>query len=227
MLIVHHLQVSQSDRVVFLCEELEIPYKLVIHKRDPIYSPQSIRDLHPVGSAPIIEDTDAGVVLAETSAIVRYIINKFGNGKLELPPDHKDYARYLYWFHFIHDTFMPSMLRMATMRAAGVPKDNRILQGLMGRADDQVKHIEDHLRTNTWLAGDDFTAADIMGVFGMTTGRSFSPYDLSPYPNILAYLKRLTARPAYVRAHNKADPDLPIMIGGPSPPPFRPAKAKL
>ena len=218
MLIVHHLGVSQSERVVWLCEELEIPYDLRIHKRDPFFSPPSIKTLHPIGAAPIIQDGD--LTLAESAACIDYIIHKHGNGRLALGPTHKDYAAYLYWFHFSNGSLQPGFMRLMSLQRAGCDQSGDSYKFVARRVDGYVEHVEARLGSATWLAGDEFTAADIMTVFSFTTARAFAPYDLSPYPNILAYLQRVAKRPAYRRAHEKGDPGLPYMLDGPPPKSF-------
>ena len=218
MLTVHHLKMSQSERIPWLCEELEIPYELVLHTRDPIFAPQSIKDLHPIGAAPIIQDED--LTLAETGACARYIIHKYGAGKLDLSPDHKDYATYLYWYHFVADSLQPGTLRVGGMIAAGIDQSAPSFKFARGRRDGYLKHLEARLEARTWLVGDTFTLADIMSVSCLTTLRAFYALDLSAYPNILSYLKRLTDRPAYKRARGKADPEEPLAIDGPPPTPF-------
>jgi len=218
MLTVHHLQVSQSDRVVFLCEELGIPYELKIHKRDPFLSPQSIKDLTPIGAAPVIQDGD--VTLAETSAIVEYIINIHGNGRLAIPPGHKDYAKYLYWYHYANGSLQPGLMRLYAMKSVKADTTSDMYKFYRGRTQALVLQVENHLKDNAYLVGDEFTAADIMTIFSFTTARYFTSNDLSPYPNILAWAKRVTSRPAYQRYHQKADPELEIPLGGPPPPHF-------
>lgn len=218
MLTVHHLQVSQSDRVVYLCEELGIPYELKLHKRDPLFSPQSIKDLHPVGAAPIIQDGD--LTMAETSAIVEYIINIHGDGRLVLKPGDKNYAKYLYWYHFANGSFLPGLMRAYTLKAAGVDPNSDALKNIQAKAGRLTKLVEDHLKDNEYFAGEEFTAADVMNIFALTTGRYFTSQDLSEYPSILAWIKRITSRPAYQKYHQKADPELHIPVDGAAPPHF-------
>ena len=109
MLTVHHLGKSQSERVVWLCEELGIPYELKRYARDPVtmLAPAEYKALHPIGTAPVI--TDGDFVLAESGAIVDYIMAKYGNGRLALRPDHPDFAQFLYWFHFANGTLQAGM----------------------------------------------------------------------------------------------------------------------
>src|ERR1700761_2103333 len=104
MLTVHHLGKSQSERIVWLCEELEIPYQLRCYARDPVtvLAPADYKALHPIGSAPVIFDGDT--VLAESGAIVEYIVAKYGNGRLTLGASDPGFAAFLYWFHFANGT---------------------------------------------------------------------------------------------------------------------------
>lgn len=218
MLTVHHLQVSQSERLVWLCEELGIEYELKLHRRDPLLSPQSIKDLNKLGQAPVIQD--GNLVLAESAACVEYIIHKYGNGRLALPPSHDKYADYLYWFHFSNGTLQPLLARMMVLKWSGPPRDSQYMQRMESQVDKVLAFVDDHLKNNLWLAGDDFTAADCMTVFSFTTMRTFYPFDLSEYENILRYLQRIIGRDAYKRARAKADPNLPLMVDGASPDQF-------
>ena len=212
MLTVHHLGHSQSERIVWLCEELGVAYELKLYKRDPvtILSPPELRALHPLGAAPVIQDD--GLLLAESAAITDYIIAKYGNGRLRLGPDHPDFASYLYWFHFANGNLQPARGRLMMVGRVGLPPDHPVLLAVQGRLDRVMALVEARLGQAEYLAGSEFTAADIMSVFSLTTMRLFQPVDLRPYPNILAYLQRIGARPAYRRAMAKSDPDLTPML---------------
>jgi glutathione S-transferase len=96
-LTIHHLQVSQSERIIWLCEELGVPYELKLYQRSPLLSPPDLADLHPMKAAPVIDDTtvDPPVRLAESPAVIEYIIQRHGGGRLALGKDHKDYAQYV------------------------------------------------------------------------------------------------------------------------------------
>ena len=207
MLLVHHLQVSQSERVVWLCEELGIDYDLKLHKRSPIFSPPEMHKLHPLAAAPIIQDGD--VTLAETVACFDWIVHKHANGRLYLPPSHPKYADFLYWFHFVNGSLHPGMSRLMTLTMANVDQESMGFKFAKGKFEGYLKHVEERLSTSTWLAGEEFTAADCMLLFTPTTMRAFYPFDLSPYPNILAYIQRCVQRPAYKRYKGMADPDTP------------------
>lgn len=201
MLTVHHLGISQSDRVVWLCEELGIPYDLVCYERDPVtrLAPAAYKALHSSGTAPVI--TDGGLALAETGAIVDYIVAKHGNGRLTLPVDHPAFADFLYWYHVGNGSLMPAMMMLMG--------DGEMVSIMRQRVDRNLAALESRLAEGyVWLAGDDFTVADIMILFPLTTMRAFVPLDLSPYPNICAYVRRVVDRPAFQRAKSKADPEL-------------------
>ena len=212
MLRIHHLGHSQSERIVWLCEELELPFELQLYARNPvtILSPPELQALHPLGAAPLIEDGD--LLLAESAAIVEYIIVKHGGGRLKLGPEHPDYAAFLYWFHFANGNLQPVMGRLMMVSRAKLPADHPVLTAVKGRLDRLMALVETRLGEAPYFAGTEFTAADIMSVFSLTTMRLFQPVDLAPYPNIRAYLQRSGARPAYRRAMAKGDPDLTPML---------------
>ncbi len=207
MLTIHHLGVSQSERILWLCEELGIPYEMTRHERDPVtmLSPPALKALHPLGAAPVIVDGD--LVLAESGAIVEYLIAKHGGGRLALGPSHPAFADYLYWFHFANGNLQSVMARNMLLRRLDLPADNPLLLATLGRLDRVLGLVEARLGTVDYLAGE-FTAADIMTVFSLTTMRVFMPVDLSPYPHIRAYLQRIGAREAYRRAMQKGDPGM-------------------
>ncbi|KAH6639058.1 glutathione S-transferase [Boeremia exigua] len=211
-LTVHHLQIGQGERVPWLLEELNIPYKLVNYKRSPLLSPDELKAKHPLGASPVLEDhTDPSnpITLAESGAIVEYIIQKYANGKLALGPSHKNFADYLYWFNFSNCTLQPAIFRCAMLRG-GIPNSATDLRFL--GAEDRVKkalnHINSRLLSNQWLAGEEFTAADVMTGWCVTTMRHFEPIDLTEYEGILGWVKRFNEREAYRTAMGKSDPDI-------------------
>lgn len=211
-MIVHHLGKSQSERIVWLCEELGIPYELKVYDRDPVtrLAPPDYKALHPIGAAPVI--TDGEVVLAESGAIVEYIVAKHGKGRLVLAPDHPDFAQFLFWFHFANGTLQPATGRSMILARLKLPDDNVILRAMKGRLDLALGLVEARLAKMAFLAGSTFTTADIMIVFTLTTMRLFLPFDLAPYPAILAYLQRIGRRDAYRRAMRKGDPDMAPLL---------------
>jgi glutathione S-transferase len=212
MFTVHHLGKSQSERIVWLCEELEIPYELKHYTRDPktMLAPADYKALHPIGAAPVL--TDGGLVLAESSAVLDYIIAKFGNGRLTLKPDHSDFASYLYWLHFANGSLQPVMGRNMILNRLNLPDDNPVRSAQKARLDLAFDLVDARTREAEYLAGDEFTVADIMMSFSLTTMRYFMPYDLKRCPNIVDYLARIGARPAYRRAMEKGDPGMALLL---------------
>jgi glutathione S-transferase len=212
MLTVHHLGKSQSERIVWLCEELGIPYELKHTARDPVtmLAPPDYKALHPIGAAPVI--TDGDLVLAESGAIVEYIIAKYGNGRLALPASHPDFASYLYWFHFANGTLQAGMGRLMILNRLKLAADNPILMAMQARVDRTFHLVDTRAGETEYLAGSDFTAADIMMGFSLTTMRYFQPYDLARCPNVRKYLARIGARVAYRRAMEKGDPGMALLL---------------
>lgn len=211
-LVVHHLGVSQSERIVWLCEELEIPYELKLYARDPVtrLAPAEYKALHPIGTAPVI--TDGDVVLGESGAIMDYIIARYGDGRLAVKPESPDFPHYLYWMHFTNASLISSeMIRIVT-GALGVPADDPRLAFSRARASRAFDLVEARLGEADYFAGAEFSAADIMMGFALTTMRVFAPRDLGPFPNIRAYLQRIGARPGYQRAMAKGDPGMTPML---------------
>ena len=212
MLTIHHLGKSQSERILWLCEELGVAYQLKIHDRDAVtnLSPPGLNAMHPMGTAPVI--TDGELVLAESGAIIDYIIAKHGGGRLARGPADPDFAQYLYWYHFANASLQPVMGRNMILRRLNLPADNPVLVSTLGRLDRALQWVNQRLGDNAFLAGAELTAADIMAVFSLTTMRYFMPVDLAPYPHILAYLQRIGAREAYQRAMRKGDPGMALLL---------------
>lgn len=212
MLTVHHLGKSQSERIVWLCEELGLAYELKCYARDAktMLAPPEYKALHPIGAAPVI--TDGDLVLAESGAIVDYIVARYGEGRLPLRPDDPGFASFLYWLHFANGTLQPAMGRLMFLNRLGLPDDNPLLSAMRARADRAFALVEARCGEADYLAGSAFTTADIMTVFSLTTMRYFQPYDLTPFPNIRAYLARIAARPAYQRAMDKGDPGMALLL---------------
>jgi len=206
MITVHHLGVSQSERIVWLCEELGIAYELKTYPRDPNgAAPPAYKALHPQGTAPII--TDGGVILAETGAIVDYILARHGGGRLVVGPQAPNFPDYLYWLHFGNGFFVPAaMMGIVASRMAG---DNKqAAQAFNARQELAYRISEERLGKVPYFAGSEFTAADIMMVFPLTTMRAVTGHGLGASPNLRAYLKRIGERPAYQRAMRKGDPEM-------------------
>ena len=205
MITIYHLSTSRSERIVWLMEELGLEYQLSRHQREPSgAAPDTLKAIHPLGKAPLIRDGDT--VLAESGAIVDYIVHRYGNDRLAVQPQAAEYARYLYWLHFAEGSLMSLMLIALVLsrvpEASASPAGTRVL----ARMKQMLAYVDAELGAGPYFAGAAFTAADVMMLFPFTTMRLFLDYDLAPYPNILAYMKRIEARPAYRRAMALAEP---------------------
>ena len=206
MITIYHLNSSRSERIVWLMEELGLPYRLEEFRRRPdAFAPDELRQVHPLGRAPVIRDGDT--VLAESGAIVEYIIARHGGGRLAVAPDQPGFARYLYWLHYAEGSLMLQLLRESALDrtvpdAQASPATARVRE--MTRL--HMKFIEDTVSASPFFAGPAFTAADVMMAFPFTTLQQFRPLDLSPYPMLQSYLKRIEARPAYAKAMELSGP---------------------
>lgn len=229
VLTVHHLHISQSERILFLCEELAIDYRIVHHTRDPLAAPQSLKHVsgNATGKAPFLEDPEVGITLQESGAICEYILAKHAAGQLgdqtQSPKLSKifgeeGYADYLYWFHWSNGTFQALLNRFTFFEIGQIPEDNAAYKWSMAGLDQMLGLLNEHLAQNKWLAGRDFTTADIMAVFSLTTKRYFGPLvSYAKYPNILRYLKDIGERPAYQRAMEKGDPEMKLLLDAEAP----------
>ena len=205
MITIYHLDTSRSERIVWLMEELGLEYELELFQRnDNGSAPDALRKIHALGKAPVIRD--GNTVLAESGAIVDYIVHRYAGDRLAVAPAAADYARYIYWFHFAEGSLM-SLLILALVlsrvpEADASPVRTRVLE----RMKQTLAFIDAELAQATYFAGATFSAADVMMTFPFTTMRHFLKYDLAPYANILAYLQRIESRPAYQKAMALAGP---------------------
>ncbi|MCW1428883.1 glutathione S-transferase family protein [Novosphingobium sp. JCM 18896] len=189
MLTIHHLRQSVSDRVIWLCEELGLPYRLETYDREPsMAAPPPYKALTRFGTAPVI--TDGALTLGESGAIVEYVCRKHAGGRLMPGADHADFADYLFWFHFANGSMVPAFMIEHVTTAAGIPAGPSPTRG-----ERVVAMIEARLGEAPYFAGSEFTAADVM----MALPRLAERFDLDALPNIRGYLDRVTARPAWQR----------------------------
>ena len=210
MLTVHHLGISQSERAVWLCEELGLDYEMIRYERrtDNRLAPDEYKALHPMGIAPVI--TDGDLVLGESGAICDYINAKYGAGRLAPGVDDPDFAEHLFWFHWSNGTFMATLMMQLVLTMSGSAQGAS--SGFVGdRSDKAWAMIEARLGEAEFFGGRNLTTADIMMVYCLTTSRAFRGTKLEGFPNISAYLKRIGARPAYQRAMAKAEPGMTPM----------------
>lgn len=216
MLTVHHLNNSRSQRVLWLLEELEVPYEIKRYQRGPdMMAPKELRSVHPLGKSPVI--TDNGNTIAESGAIIEYIVSTYGNGRLIPPPNSPERLRYTYWLHYAEGSAMPPLLLklLFTMMPKRAPALLRPLVKMFAQAvvtgfvDPQLKlhmgYWESELAKSQWFAGPDFTAADIQMSFPLEAASARGGLEQG-YPKAVAFLSRIHARPAYQRALDKGGP---------------------
>jgi glutathione S-transferase len=207
MITIHHLGVSQSDRVVWLMEELDKPYTLKWYNRgDDFLAPPEFRALHPVGTAPIIEDGD--LVMAESTAIVEYLSQRYGGGCLSVGPDDPAYPHYLYWMQFNNNFQSALFMKMAFQAGGGdLSAGGQVVDVMQRRENGLYNFLEQRLGESEYLGADRFTCADIMSLFNLTSLEMLGarPID-DQLPNTKAYVERVTARPAYQKAMAIAGP---------------------
>ena len=199
MLVVHHLNDSRSQRILWLLEELGAPYEIKFYQRDATtrLAPPELAAVHPLGKSPVI--TEDGLAINESGAIVDYIVRKHGHGKLAPPAGTAAHEKYLEWLHYAEGSAMlPLMLNMYVGRLgeAGAPLHPRI-QGEMAN---HLSYVNGALDGQDWLLGD-FTAADVQMSFVGEVARAFGQMDT--YPNIKGWVERFQARPAYATALEK------------------------
>jgi glutathione S-transferase len=203
---VYHLSTSRSERIVWLMEELGIEYRIERFQRESTgAAPEAMKGIHTIGKAPVIRDGET--VLAESAAIVEYIVQRHAGGRLAIASDAPGYARYVYWLHFAEGSLMSLMLIALALSRIPEARASPVRGRVLTRMAQTLGFVDAELGEGPYFAGPDFTAADIMMVFPFTTMRLFLEYDLAPYTNILAYLKRIQARPAYQKAMAVAGPN--------------------
>ena len=216
MIVVHHLNNSRSQRVLWLLEELGVPYEVRRYERDAktMLAPAELRAIHPLGKSPVITDGDKTV--AETGAIVEYLIETYGEGRLIPRGGTAERLLYTYWLHYAEGSAMtPLLLKLVFTalpnRAPGLMKG--LVKAIAGKAqsgfvDPQVKLHVDYwdaeLGKSGWFAGPDFTAADIMMSFPLEAGAARG--GAGSRPNVKAFLERIHARPAYRAALERGGP---------------------
>jgi glutathione S-transferase len=198
MIIVHHLNNSRSQRILWMLEEVGAPYEIKFHQRDAQtrLAPPELKKIHPLGKSPVIEDN--GKTLAESGAIVEYLAVKYGGGKLSRGPDSPDYADYLHWMHYAEGSAMlPLMLALYTGRLgdAAAPLQPRITSEIANH----LGYMNAALEGRDYLVANVFTAADVQNSF---TLEAAAPR-LGGFPNLKRVLGVWQARPAYKRALEK------------------------
>jgi glutathione S-transferase len=197
VIVVHHLDDSRSQRILWLLEELSLPYEIRLHKRDPKTrsSPPALKQMHPLGKSPVIED--GGRVIAESGAIIDYILRRYGNGRLQPAPSDANYDDYVHWLHYAEGSGMPALIirinvaRVGEAAATALPRlDAEIAL--------QLGYLNDALEGRSYILGEELSAADIqLSFIGELAAARFG---IAGYPNIEAWVKRFQARSAYKAA---------------------------
>ena len=219
MLIVHHLNNSRSQRILWLLEELGVPYEIRKYQRDAktMLAPPELVKIHPLGKSPVI--TDDGITVAETGAVIDYVLEKYGNGRLLPPAGSEERRRFTYWLHFAEGSAMPPLLMKLIFDRIGSGQDmpffvkpiaraiaNKV-KGLMVEPNlkRQLDFMEGELGRSEWFAGSDFSAADIQMSFPIEAAHQRAGLDASR-PKLMAWLKKIHARPAYKNALERGGP---------------------
>jgi len=217
MITVHHLEDSRSQRVLWLLEELGLDYQVKRYERDRKTSlaPPELKAVHPLGKSPVITDDD--LVVAETGAIIEYVLDKYGKGRLAPPVGSPERLRYTYWMHAAEGTVMPLLVmalifgRIETdtpwfLRPIAKVISSQVRSAYLGpNLEANLANIEAELGRGTWFAGDEFTAADVQMSFPLEAAATRIEMG-SKYPKIEAFLARIHQRPAYKTALAKGGP---------------------
>ena len=210
MITVHHLNNSRSQRVLWLLEELELPYEIVKYERDPrtLLAPASLRAIHPLGKSPVITDGDA--TLAESGAILEYLVETYGKGDIAPAPGTPAYRLYRYFLHYAEGSLMPFLLLKLVFNKLKTdapflvrPIAKTIANTVGSRFIDpnlmtHLAFLADHLGKHAWFAGDAFTAADVQMSYPVEGAIARAGKVISP--KLTEWLARIQARPAYRRA---------------------------
>ena len=212
MITVHHLNNSRSQRILWLLEELGVEYEIKRYQRDPatMLAPPSLREVHPLGKSPVV--TDGGDTLAESGAILEYLVARYGNGRLIPPAGTPERLRYTYWLHYAEGSAMPPLLlKLVFDRVETGPMPffvRPIAKGIAQKVKSafitpqlemHLDYMEAELGKSEWFAGNELTAADVQMSFPLEAASGRAGLNASR-PRLMAFLRRIHARPAYRRA---------------------------
>jgi len=208
---VHHLNDSRSQRILWLLEELGLEYEVKRYQRDPetMLAPASLKEVHPLGKSPVI--TDGELTLAESGAIVEYLVDRYGNGRLTPTPETPEHLRYTYWLHYAEGSAMPPLVMQLVFNLVEQQSPfflRSIAKVITGKVKEtylkplitqNLAYMEAELKQNTWFVGDEFSAADIQLSFPLEAAAAQSNLD-GNYPQLKAFLERIHDRPTYQKA---------------------------
>ena len=212
MIIVHHLNNSRSQRILWLLEELGLEYEIKKYQRDPktMLAPPELKAVHPLGKSPVISDGDT--VVAESGAIVEYLVERYGNGRLAPAPGTAEKLKYTYFLHFAEGSAMsPLLMKLVFDRVENGPMPffakpiaraiaRKVKEGFINpNIQAQLDYLEAELAARPWFAGAEFSAADIQMSFPLEAATARGGLN-ARYPKLLGFVQRIHARPAYQRA---------------------------
>jgi glutathione S-transferase len=215
---VHHLENSRSQRVLWLLEELGLAYEIRAYKRDRKtgLAPPELKQVHPLGKSPVV--TDGDITVAESGAIVEYLVETYGKGRLVPPAGTPERRRWTYWLHFAEGSAMPPLLMTLVfnrVKAAKMPffakpiargiADKVMKSFVQPNLDSQLAFMETELAKAPWFAGAEFSAADIQMSFPLEAAAARGGLDAA-YPKLTDFLARIHARPAYRKALERGGP---------------------
>jgi len=218
MIVVHHLNNSRSQRVLWLLEELGVPYEIKKYQRDAktMLAPPELQKVHPLGKSPVLSDGD--VTVAESGAIIEYLVERYGNGRMAPAIGTPERLRWRYWMHFAEGSVMPPLLlKLVFDKVASAPMPffvKPIARGISSKVQAMMvtpnlkrllDFMEAELGRSEWFAGSEFSAADVQMSFPVEAAAQRAGLDASR-PNLMAYLKRIHARPAYKKALERGGP---------------------
>ena len=210
---VHHLNNSRSQRILWLLEELGLPYEVVRYQRNAqtMLAPPELKKIHPLGKSPVV--TVDGLTLAESGAIIETLVERYGNGRLAPAPGTAEVVRYRYWLHYAEGSAMPPLLlKLVLDRIASAPMPffaRPVARGIVAKAmsgfvGPQLKlhlaYLEGELAQRDWFAGDAFSGADVQLSFPIEVARERAGLNATEHPRLCDWLARIHARPAYQRA---------------------------
>jgi glutathione S-transferase len=217
--VVHHLNNSRSQRIIWLLEELGVDYEVKRYVRDEktLFAPPELRAVHPLGKAPVLTDGDA--TIAESGAIIEYVLGRYGNGRLIPPVGAPERIRYTFWLHYAEGSAMPPLImKLVFDRVKNAPAPffvrpvaraiaSRVQRDFVGpQIERHLSFMESELAKSTWFAGGEFTAADIQMMHPVASARARAGLSVTTHPRMSAWLERVQARPAYARAIQKGGP---------------------
>jgi len=206
MITVHHLNDSRSDRILWLLEELGVPYEIKKYERDAMtrYAPAALKAVHPLGKSPVVTDGDR--TIAESGAIIDYVIRRYGGGRLQPEPASPLYDQYVHWLHYAEGSAtVPLLLQMYTMLMGGgaaPPLQKRIDEEIANH----LGYLDRTLAGREFIVGNEFTGADVQITFAAEMATLLG--QIGPYSNLRSHLTRMHARPAYRRAIERGGPSM-------------------